>query len=179
MRFSATRQRGQALTELAIASVLLILIVFGVLDFARLYNSNTAMVAAAREGARYAIAFDGATNTNPNLTTASIKSTVDTVLQGAGLPATSSATGGCLGSSSSHYNPPFADSAYPAGTLDPIVIICYNTATGATAPAACGTTCGGYDMEVAVLMRYPFLITGPVGPNAELTAVAHMRVQGS
>ena len=174
------RQSGQALVELAASSVVLILLLFGVVDFARVYNADTALQAAAREGARAAITFDGGGNANPDLNDAAIQPIVDNALQGAGLPATGKVIDACNGTGPQH-NPPFPETDFPpAGTTGtPYLVICYGTAGGGLPATECNPTCGGFDIAVAVVMRYPPVISGPVGPSVELLGYAHMRVQGS
>lgn len=171
-------ESGQALVELAISSVALILLLFGVTDFARLYNAQTALEAAAREGARFGAQYDGSSNSNPNLVDASIKGIVDSVLQGAGLPATSSVSDQCF-NSSPHNGVP--DANFSNSAFDPVLFICYDASgNSASVPNSnCQTTCGGFDMVVQVAMRYGLVITGIVGPNVEQVGYAHMRVQGS
>lgn len=50
-----SRERGQALVEFAMASLVFFLLVFGIFDMVRLFESWIAVQHAAREGARYAI----------------------------------------------------------------------------------------------------------------------------
>ena len=50
-------ERGQALIELALSLVLLLLLVAGVVDFGRLFNNYIIITNASREGARYASHF--------------------------------------------------------------------------------------------------------------------------
>lgn len=49
------RQRGQATVEFALVSVVFFLLVFGIVDGARLFQSWVTLQHAARSGARYAI----------------------------------------------------------------------------------------------------------------------------
>lgn len=55
------RRRGQALVELAIALPILLLLVLGVVEFARAWNIKQAITDAAREGARIAAVFNETT----------------------------------------------------------------------------------------------------------------------
>ncbi len=50
-----TRERGQALAEFALAAPVLFLLIFGLIDSARLYHAWVAAQHAAREGARYGV----------------------------------------------------------------------------------------------------------------------------
>jgi hypothetical protein len=59
-------ERGQALVEFALVGIIFFMMVFGIIDMARLFQSWVTVQHAAREGARYAItgqsACDGAAN---------------------------------------------------------------------------------------------------------------------
>jgi hypothetical protein len=48
-------QEGQALVEFAFVAIFLFLVIFGIIDFARLFFAYATMSNAAREGARYGI----------------------------------------------------------------------------------------------------------------------------
>jgi hypothetical protein len=48
-------EKGQAMVEFAMASMLFFLLVFGIIDFSRLFQSWMTVQHAAREGARYGI----------------------------------------------------------------------------------------------------------------------------
>jgi Flp pilus assembly protein TadG len=48
-------QRGTALVEFALVSMVFVLLIFGIIDFGRLFQSWVTVQYAAREGARYAI----------------------------------------------------------------------------------------------------------------------------
>ena len=54
VRQSARHEKGQALVEFALVSILLFTIMIGIADLARLYFTYSSMSNAAREGARYA-----------------------------------------------------------------------------------------------------------------------------
>jgi Flp pilus assembly protein TadG len=56
-KFSTPNQRGQDLAEFAIVLPLLFLVVFGVLDLGRVFHAAITITNAAREGARYAMAY--------------------------------------------------------------------------------------------------------------------------
>jgi Flp pilus assembly protein TadG len=57
---STTQQEdGQALLEFALVSVFLVLVLFGIIDFARIFFGYATMSNAAREGARYGIVHPG------------------------------------------------------------------------------------------------------------------------
>ena len=54
-RLSEWRQKGQALVEFALVSVILFTILVGITDLARMYFTYSSMNNAAREGTRYGI----------------------------------------------------------------------------------------------------------------------------
>ncbi len=59
MTFRKTSEKGAALVEFAIVAPLLLLLVFGIIEFGRAYNAQNTLTHAAREGAReYAITQD-------------------------------------------------------------------------------------------------------------------------
>jgi hypothetical protein len=55
-------ERGQATLEFALVAVLLFLVLFGIIDFSRLFFAYATMANAVREGARYGIVHQGAEN---------------------------------------------------------------------------------------------------------------------
>lgn len=55
-RRSVARERGATVVEFAVVAPLLFLLLFGVIEFARVIGTYTSVTAAAREGARYATA---------------------------------------------------------------------------------------------------------------------------
>lgn len=58
------REMGAAMVEFAIILPLLIMLVFGIVEFGRAYNANISLTHAAREGVReYAITQDAAAGT--------------------------------------------------------------------------------------------------------------------
>ena len=198
----ARGQNGQALVELALTSLVLILIMFGAVDLARVYNAQTALQEASRVGARHGALFDPNGKVNPFLcdshaaspatcpstkstftSTDGIKEVVDKALLGAGLPA-STLKAGCPGGPTP-YNGPYVTEFASMGTTvgQPWLYICYDTTAGTggpiSTPAVCGSSCGGQDMEVVVLMQYPLVITGAVGPTVQLVGNSHVRVQGT
>ena len=66
------KQKGQALVEFALVSVILFTMLIGIVDLARLYFTYSSMSNAAREGCRYAIV-------NPN-DTAGIEERAESLL---------------------------------------------------------------------------------------------------
>lgn len=55
MRKHQPSQRGQALVEFALVAPILVILIFGFVDVARLYNAWVTIQGAAREGARYGV----------------------------------------------------------------------------------------------------------------------------
>ncbi|MEX2245309.1 MAG: TadE/TadG family type IV pilus assembly protein [Dehalococcoidia bacterium] len=49
------RERGQSLAEFALVAPLLFILIFGIIDIARLYQAWVTVQGAAREGARYGV----------------------------------------------------------------------------------------------------------------------------
>ncbi|HEX6487294.1 MAG TPA: TadE/TadG family type IV pilus assembly protein [Candidatus Dormibacteraeota bacterium] len=163
-------QRGQALTELALLSIVLIFILLGADDFARLYQQNTALQEAAREGARHAAFYSSGTNTNPYLNnSASIVSVVNTVLTGAGLvgPVTWQGSSQC----------PANAGAAPNSVNQVYVYGCIPTAAASCPGAPAGS---GQDVDIAVLMRFNLVVQSNLffGPAFPMVGDAHFRVQG-
>lgn len=77
------RQRGQSMTELALAVALLVLMIFGTVDFARIWNIQQELDNAARTGARYSALPAAGSETLP--TTAAVTTVVTNLLTNAGL----------------------------------------------------------------------------------------------
>ncbi|HEY7856695.1 MAG TPA: TadE family protein, partial [Terriglobales bacterium] len=77
------RQRGQSMTELALALGLLVLMIFGTVDFARIWNIQQVLDNAARTGARYSALPAAGSETLP--TTAAVTTVVNNLLTTAGL----------------------------------------------------------------------------------------------
>jgi Flp pilus assembly protein TadG len=71
--------RGAVMVELAVAMPVLLLIVWGAIDFARAYYTANSLASAVREGARYAAVFE-----TPSANTAAIKTKVKTSFQAFG-----------------------------------------------------------------------------------------------
>jgi hypothetical protein len=55
-------ERGQALVEFAFVAIFLTLVLFGIMDFSRLFFAYATMSQGAREGARYGITHPGPPN---------------------------------------------------------------------------------------------------------------------
>ncbi|HKX27751.1 MAG TPA: TadE/TadG family type IV pilus assembly protein [Blastocatellia bacterium] len=54
-KIAARNERGSTIVEFAIAAVMILTVLFGVIEFARLFWTRTALMSAAHRGARYAI----------------------------------------------------------------------------------------------------------------------------
>jgi len=126
---------GQAATEFAISSIMLLLLVSGIVDFGRAYFYNVSMHGSAREGARHAAWFDPGTDSNPFLDDVDVLCAVNQNLAGSGFQATfpdgaqpacptagddSGYTGEhtvCPATGNSFNNPPLQSTAYP-GSLN-------------------------------------------------------------
>ena len=140
--------RGQAATEFAISSIMLLLLVSGIVDLGRAYFYNVSMHGAAREGARHAAWFDPGTDANPFLDDVDVLCAVNQNLAGSGYTATfpdgshpaCPVAGGannypgsrssCPNSNNSYNNPPIAPGYYPGNLNTPYLYVCYKTAAG-------------------------------------------------
>jgi len=81
-------QRGATILEFAIAVPILVLLMMGIIEFARVMGAYQTLTDAAREGCRYAVAPMPGTATLP--TTNQIQDVVYTFLDSAGIPRASS-----------------------------------------------------------------------------------------
>jgi Flp pilus assembly protein TadG len=130
--------RGQALVEFAVTIVVLLALVFGVIEIARIMLCYTTVANAARVGARYAItnsSVPGTTATFSGVST--IKSNITTVVQ-------NFAAAGTLNTSSTYLT---VSVSYPDGGT------CTSTSTSCT-----GTTAGNR-VSVSVSYTYDPLLT--------------------
>jgi Flp pilus assembly protein TadG len=86
-RIDDTQERGAALVEAAIILPILLLVVFGIVAFARAYNAKTTLTHAAREGVRElaitgdpvaaeTVAKDAATSLDPDQMTVTVTACV-------------------------------------------------------------------------------------------------------
>src|SRR5437764_4741704 len=82
----SSRQRGQSTVEFGASALVLVLLLFGLIDLGRVFYFDVGLQGAVREGARQASWFDPATGTNPYLSDAAIKSSVDAILTKSGMP---------------------------------------------------------------------------------------------
>jgi hypothetical protein len=194
--------RGQAATEFAISSILILLLVSGIVDLGRAFFFNVSMHGAAREGARHAVWFDPGTASNPFLDDVDVLCAVNQNLAGSGYQATlpdgssppCPAPGGpypgnrssCPSTGNAFNNPPIPASSYPATLNKPILYVCYRTQTGSyvggfPSPPGDNSYSQG-DVETILVMSL-----GVVTPLAQslfssgigMVSYAHFAVQGS
>lgn len=78
-RTGRSKRRGQALVEFALVAPILLLLVLGLIDFARAWNVYQVITDAAREGARAAVVEDG------SLTQADVEAIIEAALGRANL----------------------------------------------------------------------------------------------
>lgn len=180
------RQSGQSTVEFGVSAIVLVLLVFGLVDLGRVFYFDVGLQGAAREGARQATWFDHDSGTNPYLYDAAIKSSVDAILTKSGLPASVLQNPGITcpttldGNTS--FNPPYADSAYPAEPNRPSLFICYANTPGldlASAPA--DNSLKSADVNVILLMNFGFvsgLMSGTLGNAVRIVSNTHMSVGG-
>ena len=195
-------QRGQSLAEFAVTATVLLLLVTGLLDFARIFYFTSALRGTAFAAARHAAWFDNqnrwnaylcdATNTGSGGTCASgIVDSVNQGLVGAHLPTVSAVQGTCPNPTdgNSYHNPPYDSSAYPTGANQVYLYVCYTTPSGTTAgteanpPAKYDNTWHLGDVNVILLFNYG-LITGFMqnalqsAGGIHVAANAHFTIQG-
>jgi hypothetical protein len=205
MRVPFTRwDSGQAATEFAISSIMLLLLVSGIVDFGRAYFYNVSMHGAAREGARHAAWFDPGTDSNPFLDDVDVLCAVNQNLAGSGVQATfpdgahpSCPTQGddsgysgehtvCPATGNSFNNPPLPSNAYPGSLNHPWLYVCYATqgsGYGGNRPAPPGDNSYSQgDVETILVMSLGIvtplaqsLFPGGIG----MVSYAHIAVQGS
>ena len=172
------------MVEFALSSVVLLLLVGGLVDIGRALYVQETISSAAREGVRHAVWFDAGKQSHPYLSDAQIKSSVDATLTAGGLPASVLKNPGTTCPApidgNAFYNPPYANSAYPAATNQAWLYICYDNTAGVdfTSPPASGQRL--QDVNVIVLYSYGAL-TPIVSSQFGLFRLAvnqHMTVQG-
>ncbi len=192
-------QRGQAATEFAISSIVILLILAGLLDLSRVFYFNVNLLGAAREGARHAVWYDVPSKTNPYLYDSEILSAVNSNLTGANLPTTNtngSVTTGCPvpADGNAYGNPPYSQSLYPTTTNTPAVYLCYTPPSPSNGGCTIGTSAVGSrsaaptdncwrlgDVHVIVLMTYGLvtpLLQNFIGSGFAVASNAHMEIQG-
>lgn len=155
----ARRQRGQALVEFGISSIVLILLVTGLIDLSRAFYYDIGIHGAAFSGARHAAWFEFGARQNKYLDNTDIINTVNQSLSGSGLTAVP--VYNCPnGQGNSKHNPPYDSSYYPTGYNTVNLYFCYTKPDGtvisslATPPASYDYTWRGGDINVILLMNY-------------------------
>ena len=179
--------RGQSTVEFALASVVIVLLLAGIMDVGRAFFYSVALQNAAREGARHGAWFNESPGTlplgNPYLSSTAIKAVVDPVLVQDGLPASQLGSPLCpsVSDGNSLHNPPYVNSAYITTVNQPVLYICYNNSAGSTDPPTCVPNCWGQDLDVILVMSYGTM-TGVLqtqfGNVFHLAVNWHMAIQG-
>lgn len=189
------RQRGQATVELALSSIVLLLLVTGLIDLSRVFYFDVSLQSAAREAARHAAWYDTAGRRSIYLVDSEIVSSVNTSLGGAGLSVTGNSGAGmpsCLPGAANN-NPPYnnlggsAPNPYPdpSSLNQPVLFICYTKPDGtqlttlATAPTDNSWRLG--DVNVILLMNYglvTFFLQNQIGNGFHVAANSHFMIQG-
>jgi hypothetical protein len=181
------RQLGQSTVEVAISSIVLLLLMTGLLDLARVFFYSVDLHAAAREGARHGAWFNTAQRQNQYLDDNDIFDAVNSTLKGAGLN-NASLQAGCPGGAP--HNTPYPNGSYPpAGQV--FVYICYDSLgaqcgayscrSGSSPPASDDLSWTGKDLDVIVLYSYPYVtgfLSSFLGPSIQVPANEHMYIQG-
>ena len=183
-RRDANGQRGQSLVEFALSSVVLLLLVGGLVDIGRAVFISGVLAAASREGVRHGAWFDAPTLSHPYLIDSQIKNAVDAELVANSLPKAVLKNPGTTcpvpTDGNAFHNPPYANSAYPAGANQTWLYVCYDNNAGLDFSASPATNLGQHDLNVIVLYTYgPLtpLVTSQFG-TFHLAANEHMTVQG-
>ena len=186
-------QRGQSTVEFGASALVLVLLLFGLIDLGRVFYFDVGLTGAVREGARQASWFDPnntadrgcGVSLNPYLCDAAIKSAVDANLSHSGLPASVLGNAGgttCPGDNSTDFNPPYADSVYPASLNQPVLYICYESTQGVDLSSApTDSSFYGKDVNVILVMSFGFvsgLLQGVFGNSIHIVANTHMTVGG-
>ena len=174
------------MVEFGASALVLVLLLFGLIDLGRVFYFDVGLQGAVREGARQASWFDPDTNTNPYLSDGTIKNSVDAILMKSGLPASVLQNPGTTCPSPSDgntaFNPPYADSAYPADVNVPALYICYANTPGLDlASAPTDNSLKGTDVNVILVMSFGFasgLLSGVFGNSVHIVANTHMTVGG-
>jgi len=174
-------QWGQSTVELALSSVVLLLLLLGLLDFARAFYFSVRLQDAARAGARVGVVYDPQTGTYPGLNDSSIQDGVNAVLGSAGLPNAALMNPGttCPATldGNSLYNPPYREAGFPVNPGDPPrLYICYRSTPGLDGPGAAPQQ---KDLEVVLLYKYSLItgfMQGQLGPGIDETAYYHGQI---
>lgn len=189
------RQRGQAITELALSSVVILFLLTGLLDFARVFYFTSALRGTAFSAARHAAWFDSFQLQNKWLDDDHVTTQVNQGLAGAHLPTVSGVQGTCPTPTdgNSYHNPPYDSAAFPTGANQTYLYVCYTKPDGTVygtlptptyPPASNDNSWHLGDVNVILLFNYG-LITGFM--QQQLQAVggihvatnAHFTIQGS
>ena len=164
---SPTSQRGQSLTEFAISSIVLLLLLGGLIDFARVFYFTSALHGVAFAGSRHAAWFDNQYRWNRYLNDADVTDAVNQGLVGAHLSSVSGVQGTCPDPTDGNaaHDPPYAGSLYPTGANAVYLYVCYTTPGGTvygtmpSPPPASDVSWHLGDVNVILLFNYG-LITG-------------------
>lgn len=190
---AASRRRiqfGQATVEFAIGVVVLLLLLGGLVDFARAYYFSVGLQGAAYIGARHGAWFDYGRRQNVWLDDADITNAVNNGLAGSGLAHIAAPTTPCPTGSGGLHNPPYSGATdFPTGNNTVNLYIWYTKPGGST---QCGlaTPPGPYDytwrqgdVNVILAMNYT-LVTGYMqnmlnaAGGIHVTNNAHFTIQG-
>lgn len=184
-------QRGQSSVEFAIGSIVLLLLLLGLADFARAYYFDLGLSGAAYSGARHAAWFDFGGRQNVWLDDGDIVTAVNPGLAGSGLPTVTAPVGTCpTGTGGVQHNPPYDASLYPTGYNTVKLYICYTKPGSATSLGSLASAPGPYDyswrqgdVNVILLMNYGLVTTFMQGVlNAaggiHIASSSHFTIQG-
>lgn len=181
-------ERGQSTVELAISAIVLLLLVNGLLDLARVFYFDISLHGGAREGARHAAWFNPGSDTNPYLDDSDVMTSVNSALAGSGLRAAwqNGTSSQCPNTGNPGNNPPVAGTYYPTALNQPYLFICYRQPGGASvgsiATAPTDNSYAGGDVQVFVTMSYGLVTSfmqNYLGNGLHVISYAHFEIQGS
>ena len=132
--WSGSRQRGQAVVEFALASVVFTLLLGATVDLGHAFFIDVTLHDAAREGARHGVWFNVGSGNNPYLDDSDITAAVNDVLTHDSLSPAVLQNGGTTcptaTDGNAYDNPPYATSAAPSTPGATFLYICYDYSPG-------------------------------------------------
>ena len=181
-------QRGQAVVEFALASVVLGLLLGATVDLGHSFFIDVSLHDASREGARHGVWFNVGSGNNPYLDDTDILSAVNDVLTHNGLAAATMQNGSgttCPATTdgNAYFNPPYRSNAVPSTPGATFVYVCYNYSPGvdhATPP-----TDNSYELQdVNVILIHRLSLLEGFLPEQGFGSIViaenqHMAVQGN
>lgn len=138
--------------ELALSSVVLVLLLLGLLDFGRVFYFAVRLQDAAREGARIGSLYNPQSGKWPYMDNADVATAVNNVLTNSGMPQATLITAPTCPATkdgNTSYDPPYADAAWPSSPSQANLYVCWNNTAGQSPPVAARSI-----LNVIVLYRF-------------------------